>query len=146
MSDNVSNALANSLINLKINSTSGKNEETEAPKADDKTKVSLADMPFELRSLIYDYINEPRFVELRCEKVITTIWSPTKVPVGLLIHPESRKETMRWYAKCFAGTDGEANIYFDFRFDTLYFGASLTPSRLFTYEEPPKLHMQNTEC
>lgn len=87
---------------------------------------SIADMPAEIRFQIYDLMNAPRFVELRYDELLTTFWTPTMVPVGLQVCRESRRETQSHYVKRFAGRDGEANIWFDFSYDTLYFSKSLT--------------------
>jgi hypothetical protein len=124
-------AKANHLLKTKANSLvkfkSNKEEWIPAPGPQDPSKPSLANLPCELRSMIYDHMNEPRFVEIRYSRGVKTIYSPTKLPIGFFVHPESRYETKRWYHKRFAALGGKPNVYFDARFDTLYFGASMLP-------------------
>ena len=88
---------------------------------------SLADIPAEIRFKIYNEINEGRLVEIRYDETLETVTSPTKVPKGLQICRESRREAKRRYELCFTGRDGEAHTYFDFSCDVLYFGTFWSP-------------------
>lgn len=92
---------------------------------------SLADIPAEIRFKIYNEINEPRLVEIRYDESLVTVAGPTKVPMGLHICRESRRETKRRYELCFTGRDGEAHTYFDFSCDVLYFGTFWFPLELY---------------
>jgi hypothetical protein len=85
---------------------------------------SLADIAIEIRHMIYDAINEPRMVEIHYNGTLSSVWSPTKVPMGLHICKESREEAKRHYHYGFCGTDNMARIWFDFRCDSMYFSTS----------------------
>lgn len=85
---------------------------------------SLADIAIEIRHMIYDAINEPRMVEIHYNDTLSSVWSPTMVPMGLHICKESREEAKRHYHYGFCGTDNKPRVWFDFRCDSLYFSTS----------------------
>jgi hypothetical protein len=96
-----------------------------------KEPFSFADLPAELRLLIWRSCWEPRIVELyswmtdEAQDSVSLLSSDvyrstSKPPQTLFICRESRYETLKHYKRSFAALYKEPTVYFNFEIDTLY--------------------------